>query len=99
MQKDLLNRLLNKFKISKKDFEDHKSHYNLNFDKYGNEIYEDVKTRIVHLSNFSEDNWFNRRYELLFKESLNFDSVVEVGFSLPYLLLISKKRSKSNCLS
>lgn len=91
MKKDLLNHLMKKLQISKEEFEKHKEYYNNHFEEYDNEIYQDVKTRLVHLSNFFEKNWFNKRYNLLFKKYHLFDCIVEIGFGLPYLSLKIKK--------
>jgi hypothetical protein len=82
---------MKKFKISEEAFKKHKKYYNNQFDKYDNEIYQDIKTRLVHLDNFSERNWFNKRYNLLFKKYPLFDYIVEVGFGLPYLYLRTEK--------
>ncbi|MEK6898606.1 MAG: hypothetical protein AABW79_00740 [Nanoarchaeota archaeon] len=92
MNEDLFNYLLKKFKISKKDFENHRNYYNNHFDNYDNQIYNDIKTRLVHLKNFSEKSWFNKRYDLLLKKYNLFDSIIEVGFSLPYLPLKKAKK-------
>ena len=88
---------MKKFKISDEEFEKHKEYYNNNFDKYDNDVYNDVKTRLVHLKNFSEKkNWFNKRYNLLFKKYQSFDSIVEIGFGLPYLPLKIKNITSKN---
>jgi len=93
MKKTLLDNLMRKFQVSKEEFQKHKDYYNNHFKEYGNEIYQDVKTRLVHLQNFFEINWFNKRYNLLFEKYSFFDCIVEVGFGLPYLPL-KTKRSK-----
>jgi len=94
MQEELKD-LLERFNVSKKDFEKHLNYYNNNFDKYDNTIYKDVKTRLVHLKNFSEKNWFNKRYNLLFKKYNLFDSIIEIGFGLPYLPLKKESNLKN----
>ena len=85
---NLINYLLEILSISKVDYDNHRDFYNNHFDEYQNDIYEDPKTRIVHLENFWDDSlWFNKRYELLFRHYKEFDQIIELGFSLPYLQL------------
>jgi len=91
MENVLLKNLMATFKVSEEAFEKHMEYYNNHFNEYGNEIYEDIKTRLVHLSNFSETNWFNKRYDMLFRHYSTFDCIIEVGFSLPYLPLKENK--------
>ncbi|MBN2585649.1 hypothetical protein JXA59_03340 [Patescibacteria group bacterium] len=84
----LLDYLLGKFSVTENQLKQHRLFYNNHFNEYGNEVYEDVKTRLVHLQNFWDDSlWFNQRYDLLFKKYQDFDQIIELGFSLPYLYL------------
>jgi hypothetical protein len=45
----LLNHLLRKFAVSTADLARHRDYYNNHFTEYENDIYDDVKTRLVHL--------------------------------------------------
>jgi hypothetical protein len=94
MKTNLLKTLMKKFGVSKKDFDKHKEYYNNHFEDYDNEIYEDVKTRLVHFGNFFDNNWFNKRYGLLQEKYALFDCIIEVGFGLPYLPLKIKKEEE-----
>lgn len=97
MDTQLLNKLKKTFNLSSKEIEQHREYYNNHFDKYGNEIYEDTKTRFVHLLNFwDRTNWFNKRFNLLFKNYSSFTEIIEIGFGLPYLPLYLKRKNILN---
>lgn len=85
-KEELLDYLLARFGVSAEELMAHRLFYNNHFDQYGNDIYADIKTRLVHLQNFWEsDFWFNQRYDLLSRHYESFDQVIELGFSLPYI--------------
>jgi len=89
----LLDYLLDKFSITADQLEQHRLFYNGHFDEYGNEVYEDIKTRLVHLQNFWDESfWLNQRYDLLFKKYKGFDQIIELGFSLPYVQLRAEEQ-------
>lgn len=86
----LLSYLLERFGVTEDELKAHRLFYNNHFDEYENDVYEDIRTRLVHLQNFWESGlWFNQRYDLLFKHYRSFDQVIELGFSLPYIQMRS----------
>ncbi|ACB74467.1 hypothetical protein [Opitutus terrae] len=58
--------------------------YNSDFSAYGNEVYEEIETRVAHWVNFMEGGWFQRRLDMPIRIAPHFDVVVDIGFSSPY---------------
>lgn len=91
----LLDYLLSRFRITPEALREHRMFYNNHFDEYENDIYADVKTRLVHLQNYWEGNlWFNKRYDLFREVYRDFDQIIELGFSLPYMQLEAARRGE-----
>lgn len=68
--------------------------YNDDYSTYGNEIYEDVRSRIAHWINFQRPSWFNKRLDpwlrLIRKRLSESDGSqpiisIDIGFSVPYV--------------
>ena len=58
--------------------------YLKDFSAYGNEIYDDIATRLAHWISFQEQGWFQRRLDRAFLAMQNADAIVDLGFSVPY---------------
>ncbi|MEN9614190.1 MAG: hypothetical protein RLZZ347_497 [Candidatus Parcubacteria bacterium] len=87
----LVEYLSKQFSISKEDFEKFFHFYNEKFDSYGNEVYEDVRVRLVHLKYFLEGSWWNNRFYFLWKYFHRYEQIIDIGFSVPYLPLYLDK--------
>jgi hypothetical protein len=95
----LFSFLLEKFEISRDEVLSHQEFYNNHFQEYENEVYEDVKTRLVHLLNFWQDGfWFNERFSLLFKHFSEYEAIVDFGYGLPYLSLRLAESDQSSAV-
>lgn len=81
----IIDLILNRLNISAKELEDFSSYYNKDYNAYGNEVYEDIKVRLVHLDNFLKDNFWNNRFYFLWRDFCNYGEIVDIGFSVPYL--------------
>lgn len=82
---EILNTTLNKLGISPEELRAFSRHYNDDYQAYGNEIYEDIKVRLVHLDNFLKDNWWNNRFHFLWRDFSKYVQIIDFGFSVPYL--------------
>lgn len=80
-----IEKLLKDFAIEQSDFESFFNFYNNDFKEYGNEVYKDFKVRLVHLKYFLENSWWNHRFHFLWKYYKNYEQVIDLGFSVPYL--------------
>lgn len=80
-------RYLKDVSIDEKSFDGFFSFYNDEYDKYGNEVYEDVRSRLTHLKYFLENSWWNSRFHFLWKYFKRYSQIVDLGFSVPYLPL------------
>ena len=68
--------------------------YNSDLAAYGNEVYAEVETRVVHWLNFLSDGWFNQRLDAYLRQADQFDLVVDLGFSVPYIYLRDDFRAR-----
>lgn len=63
-------------------------YYNRDFSAYGNEVYQDVRSRIAHWVNFAQGGWFAERLNLFLNRVDELKGrpvvVVDLGFSVPY---------------
>ena len=91
-----IEQLLKDFAIEQSDFESFFNFYNNDFKEYGNEIYNDFKVRLVHLKYFLENSWWNNRFHFLWKYYKNYEQVIDLGFSVPYLPIHLYKLGKLN---
>lgn len=89
----LLQDLCSDLGIEKEEFGVFLMHYDTGFESYGNEIYDDIKSRLVHLFYFLNKSWWNGRLEHLFSYYSNYDEVIDIGFSVPYLPLRAWQQS------
>ncbi len=88
MQTDTLIAItLSKLGISEGELRQYSEYYNGNYSSYGNEVYEDMRVRLVHLENFLQENWWNNRFHFLWKSFRNYEQIIDIGFSVPYLPL------------
>ncbi len=63
------------------------AYYDAEFASYGNEVYGDIRSRLVHLLYFLNGSWWNGRFEYLFRDWPQYMQIVDLGFSAPYLPL------------
>lgn len=91
---NLINLTLDKLNISHKELEDFSNYYNNDYSAYGNEVYEDIKVRLVHLDNFLKENWWNNRFYFLFRDFCKYEEIVDIGFSVPYLPIYLSRRNR-----
>ncbi len=94
IHENLTHLALNKLNISPKELEEFSEYYNKDYSTYGNEVYEDIKVRLVHLENFLKENWWNNRFFFLWKYFSNYDEIIDIGFSVPYLPIHLSKLNK-----
>ena len=86
MKKSLdLSKYLEVLNIDQSDFDKFFDFYNNSFNEYGNEVYDDIKSRLVHLRYFLENSWWNSRFNLLWKHFSTYSQIIDLGFSVPYL--------------
>ncbi len=86
MKKDKLFEVVSsRVGISWEDFKKFSDYYNGDYGAYGNEVYEDIKVRLVHLDNFLRENFWNHRFFYLWRDYCKFDQIIDIGFSVPYL--------------
>ncbi|HJN85180.1 MAG TPA: hypothetical protein QF873_02590 [Patescibacteria group bacterium] len=96
-RENLFSDLLQTFDMTPDSYNKYEKFYNSDFSAYGNEVYADIQTRLVHLRNFwNEDNWFNQRLRPLFDLYQNYDQIIDYGYSLPYLHLYLADRDELN---
>jgi hypothetical protein len=81
----ILEVALNKLDITATELKNFSDHYNNDFSVYGNEVYEDIKVRLVHLDNFLKNNWWNNRFYFLWRDFAQYKQIIDIGFSVPYL--------------
>ncbi len=83
---NLVAKLMKELGFTEEDVQKHTDFYNKHFDEWDNTIYEKTITRITHLINFLDKNyWLTKRFDLI-KEQINkFDEIIDIGFDLPYL--------------
>lgn len=91
-----LEEYLNKLSVQKASFDGFFSFYNNQFSEYGNEVYDDIRSRLVHLKYFLENSWWNSRFHFLFKYFDRYYQVIDLGFSVPYLPLYLESRGILN---
>lgn len=87
---------LDKLSIEKESFGDFFSFYNNQFSEYGNEVYEDIRSRLTHLKYFLENSWWNNRFHFLFRDFNKYSQIIDLGFSVPYLPLRLHKEGVLN---
>jgi hypothetical protein len=80
-----IEELLEEFSRNKNDFQFFCSFYGEKFEEYDNDVYEDFQVRILHLKYFLEKSWWNNRFYFLWKDYKNYEQIVDIGFSVPYL--------------
>lgn len=85
MKSNLIDLTLKELGITREELESFSNYYNNDYSAYGNEVYEDLKVRLVHLDNFLKENWWNNRFYFLWRDSDKYDEIVDIGFSVPYL--------------
>ncbi len=78
---------LQSLSIDERAFVDFFDFYNNDFNEYGNEVYEDIRSRLTHLKYFLENSWWNNRFHFLWKYFAKYSQIVDLGFSVPYLPL------------
>ncbi len=81
----LINLALSKLNVPLEELEAFSEYYNRDYGAYDNEVYEDIKSRLVHLDNFLKDNFWNNRFYFLWKNFSKYEEIVDIGFSVPYL--------------
>lgn len=82
---DLLTSMMKEWQVSQKQINDFTEYYNEEFEKYDNSVYSDILTKFVHLKNFLENSFWNNRFYWLFKYYQKYDTIIDLGFSIPYL--------------
>lgn len=90
------NEYLDKLSIEKDSFDNFFSFYNNQYSEYGNEVYEDVRSRLTHLKYFLECSWWNNRFHFLFKYFDRYSQIIDLGFSVPYLPLYLEQKGMLN---
>lgn len=78
-------KIIQKLNITEVEFLQFKLFYNECYLLYGNEIYDDIQTKIVHVENYLDNSWWNNRFYYLKRKHRDFDKIVDLGFSIPYL--------------
>lgn len=88
------NKHLESLSIGEKSFTDFFDFYNNDFNHYGNEVYEDIRSRLTHLKYFLENSWWNNRFHFLWIYFARYSQIVDLGFSVPYLPLHLNQENK-----
>jgi len=94
----LVQELLEDFSIPDQEFESFFNFYNDKYQEYGNEVYDDLRVRLTHLKYFLENNWWNNRLYFLWKYYENYQQIIDLGFSIPYLPLRLKSLDKLDAI-
>jgi len=85
VKNSIINNALANLGISLEELRKYSDFYNSDYGAYGNEVYEDVKVRLVHLENFLKENWWNNRFYFLWRDFTKYKQIIDIGFSVPYL--------------
>jgi len=59
--------------------------YNNQFTHYGNDIYQSIESHITHWFNYIKRDWFSDRLTHYLNIASSFDTIVDLGFSVPYI--------------
>jgi hypothetical protein len=91
MPPDILRTTSAALGVSASDLEAFSVFYNSDYSVYGNEVYDDIKVRLVHLENFLQNNWWNNRFYFLWRDWKKYNEIIDIGFSVPYLPLFVRQ--------
>jgi hypothetical protein len=98
MTRDILQVTSSALGVSRSELDTFSAFYNSDYSVYGNEVYDDIKVRLVHLENFLQNNWWNNRFYYLWREWQKYDEIIDIGFSVPYLPLYVRQYSDTATL-
>ena len=98
--KEEIEYLLKSLSFSKEDIIKSYINYDLDINKYGNEIYESLEMRFVlYIHNLLEGSWHQERQQTIidFLKKINSKNIIDLGFGVPMKYvreIILKNKSK-----